>query len=120
VVAAMLMAPAAPASAASLFELNFFLSGPRFDGVLPACNANDALYKIAALFREKEALFWQSNLAIVGYENLRETAFRPWAANSIPRRFCSGVVVVSDGLRHPIHYSIGEDSGWLGETWGVQ
>ena len=32
VVVTGLLAPVAPASAASIFELNFWLSGPRYDG----------------------------------------------------------------------------------------
>src|SRR5436305_913839 len=117
--AAMLVAPVQPAPAASLFELNFYLPGPRFDGVIPPCDASEMLRKMASNFADKETTFWQSNLAILGYEKVRETSFRPWAPHAIPRRFCSAVAIVSDGLRHPIHYTIGEDTGWLGVTWGV-
>jgi hypothetical protein len=119
-VAVTLVMPAAPAAAANLLEQNFYLGGPRYDGVLPPCDATEMLYKIASRFAEKESGFWQSSLTIVGFEKVRETAFRSWAPNSIPRRFCSGVALVSDGLRHPIHYSIAEDSGWLGVAWGVE
>jgi hypothetical protein len=119
-VAVTLVMPAAPAAAANLLEQNFYLGGPRFDGVLPPCDSVAALYKISSRFTEKEAGFWQSSLTIVGFEQVRETAFRSWAPNAIPRRFCSAVALVSDGLRHPIHYSIGEDAGWLGVTWGVE
>jgi len=27
---------------------------------------------------------------------------------------------VSDGLKHPIYYSIGEDTGMIGQTYGVE
>jgi hypothetical protein len=110
--------PAGPAAAANLLELNFWLSGPRFDGVLPPCEA--ALDKITARFAEKEDTFWNSKLTILGFDKVRETAFRSWAVNSIPRRFCSGIALISDGRRHPIHYSIGEDTGIIGATWGVE
>jgi hypothetical protein len=109
-----------PASAANLFELNFFLSGPRYDGVLPPCDSGEALGKISSRFAQKEGTFWNSSLTIQGFEKVRETAFRPWAVDSIPRRFCSAIALVSDGLRHPIHYSIGEDTGIIGATWGVE
>ena len=67
-----------------------------------------------------------SDLQIVQFEKIRETAFRPWAANTIPRRFCSGIVEISDGSKRVIHYSIAEDTGvtavYLGPqinfTWG--
>jgi hypothetical protein len=111
---------AGPAAAANLLELNFWLSGPRYDGVLPPCDASDALGKVSARFSEKEGSFWNSSLTIVGYEKVRETAFRSWAPHTIPRRFCSALALVSDGLKHPIHYSIGENTGMIGGTWGVE
>jgi hypothetical protein len=43
----------------------------------------------------------------------------PWAAQSIPQRFCSGVALINDGVRHPIYYSIGEDTGMIGVDFGV-
>ena len=112
--------PAGEVSAASWLEMNFYLSGPRYDGVLPPCDADAALGRIASRFNEKENNFWNTDLRILGFEKIRETAFRPWAANSIPRRFCSAVVEVSDGRRHAIRYSIAEDTGMIGMTWGVE
>jgi hypothetical protein len=108
------------ASAASWLEMNFFLSGPRYEGVLPPCDYPDALVKISSRFNNKENSFWTTDLKIVTFEKIRETAFRPWAANTIPRRFCSGIVEISDGRKHVIHYSIAEDTGMVGVTWGVE
>jgi hypothetical protein len=113
--------PVQPANAQNpfkLLELNFSLSGPRYDGALPPCEA--ALDTISSRFAQKEGRFWNSNLTIQGYERVRETAYRTWAPNTIPRRFCSALALVSDGLKHPIHYSIGEATGWLGAGWGVE
>ena len=112
--------PAGSGHAASWLELNFYLSGPRYDGVLPPCDHQRALDKIADRFRQKEYKFWNPELAIVAFEDIRETAFRPWAANTIPRRFCSGIVEVSDGRRRTIHYAIAEDTGMIGARWGVE
>src|SRR5256885_3818408 len=89
--------PAGSAGAASWLEMNFYLSGPRYDGVLPPCDAQAALYKIASRFNQKENTFWNTDLAIVSFDRIRETAFRSWAPNTIPRRFCSAVVEVTDG-----------------------
>jgi hypothetical protein len=111
---------AGPASAANLFELNFYLGGPRYDGVLPPCDAPEAFDNIQHRFGQKEGRFWNSDLKIVGFEKVRETAFRPGPPNTIPRRFCSAVALVSDGLKHPIHYSIGENTGMIGAGWGVE
>jgi hypothetical protein len=112
--------PAGSASAASILELNFWLSGPRYDGVLPPCDYPGVVDRISSRFAEKEGRFWNSNLTIQGYERIRETAFRPWAPNTIPRRFCSAMALVSDGLKHPVHYSIAETSGMIGANWGVE
>jgi len=108
----------APAHAASWLEKNFWLSGPNYDGVLPPCEA--ALNKIARRFAQKESRFWNSSLQIVGFEGVRETAFRPWANGTIPRRYCSATAYVSDGRKHRVNYWIGEDTGMIGMTWGVE
>ena len=112
--------PTGSAGAANLLELNFYLSGPRYDGVLPPCDEPSALDKISSRFNEKEAVHWKADLRITAFEAVRETAFRPGPPNSIPRRFCSGVVHISDGTTHAIHYSIGEGTGMIGMTWGVE
>jgi len=109
----------APARAAGWLEKNFYLSGPRYDRALPACDYPGALDRIIANFRTKEFGFWNSGLRIVGVEDIREVDSLPWAAQSIPRRFCSGVAVINDGARHPIYYSIAEDTGMIGMDFGV-
>jgi hypothetical protein len=105
--------------AANFLEKNFWLSGPRYDRDMPACDYGPALDRIIANFHTKEARFWNSQLQIVGVEDIRETAVLPWAAQSIPRRFCSGVALINDGGRHQIYYSIAEDTGMVGMGWGV-
>ena len=87
---------------------------------LPPCDAPAALDTIASRFSQKEDRYWNSVLTIQGYERIRETAFRPWAPNAIPRRFCSALALVSDGLKHPVHYSIAETTGLIGASWGVE
>lgn len=108
----------APARAASLLEKNFYLSGPNYDGVLPPCEAG--LDTVASRFAQKESQFWASDLQILGFERIRQIAFRPWAAGTIPRRFCAAVALVSDGRRHAVYYWIGEDTGIIGANWGVE
>jgi hypothetical protein len=108
---------AAPAGAANWLEMNFWMSGPRYDGVLPSCEA--ALDTIAWRFAQKESQFWNSDLQILGFEKVRQTAFRPWASGTIPRRFCTATATVSDGRKHRVSYWIGEDTGMIGASWGV-
>ena len=109
-----------PASAASWLEKNFWLSGPRYDALVPVCEDPEALWKIQSRFAEKEGKFWQSDLQLVGFERVQEIAFRPWAEQTIPRRFCRALVLVSDGKKRPLYYSIIEDAGMIGMTWGVE
>jgi hypothetical protein len=112
------LATLAPAQAASWLEKNIYLTGPNYDGVLPPCEA--ALGTIASRFAQKEGQFWNSDLQILDFERVRETAYRPWVAGTIPRRFCSAVALVSDGRKHRVSYWIGEDTGMIGMTWGVE
>ncbi len=118
--AVALLAAALPASAAGLLEKNFYLGGPRYDAEMPACQDATALGRIQARFREKEGIFWNSALRIVDFTHVREIAFRPWAVDAIPRRFCTGTVFVNDGSKHRIDYSIIEDGGMIGGSWGVE
>ncbi len=105
--------------AANWFEKNFWLPGPEYFRDMPACDFRPALDRIIGNFLTKETRFWNSELKIVGIENIRETAVLAWAAQSIPRRFCSGTALMNDGVRHPIYYSIGEDTGMIGMDFGV-
>ena len=106
------------APAAGWLEKSFYLIGPRYDGVLPPCEAG--LETITYRFAQKEGRFWNSSLQIVGYERVREIAFRPWAPDTIPRRFCTAVATVTDGRKHTVNYSIGEDTNMIGMFWGVE
>ena len=105
--------------AANWFEKNFWLPGPEYFRDMPACDFRPALDRIIGNFLTKETRFWNSELKIVGIENIRETAVLAWAAQSIPRRFCSGTALMNDGVRHQIYYSIGEDTGMIGMDFGV-
>jgi hypothetical protein len=108
----------APAQAANFFQKQIYMTGPNYDGDVPACEV--ALDEIASRFAHKESRFWNSDLQILGFEKVRQTAFSPWAKNTIPRRFCSAVALVSDGRKHRVDYWIGEDTGMIGATWGVE
>jgi len=107
------------AHAATWLEKNFWLSGPRYDRVVPACEDRAALDRIITNFHTKEFRFWNSGLRIIGIEDIRETAVLPWAAQSIPRRFCAATALINDGARHPLYYAIEEDTGMIGMDWGV-
>ena len=92
-----------PVRAASFLEKNFWLSGPRYDRDIPSCEYAPALDRIIGRFGTKEGRFWNSELRIVGIEDIQETAVLPWAAQSIPRRFCHATALINDGRRHQIY-----------------
>ncbi|CCE02346.1 hypothetical protein [Bradyrhizobium sp. STM 3809] len=108
----------APAHAANPLELNFWLSGPKYEGRVAPCEA--AIPAIVSRFQDKESTFWNSSLTITGVANVREIAFRPWQSDNIPRRFCTGSVMISDGKARTLNYSIIEDGGFAGYDQGVE
>jgi hypothetical protein len=114
--AVLALSPAA--QAANPLELNFGLFGPKYDGRVAECER--ALPTIAAQFQEKEGKFWNSDLVITGFGRIRETAFRPWQSDNIPRRYCSGEAMISDGKMRAVHFSIIEDGGFAGFGQGVE
>jgi hypothetical protein len=118
--AAALFAAASPATAANWLEKQIYMIGPRYDAALPPCDSPSALSIIQRRFATKEGRFWNSDLQIVEFDRVRETAFRPWAEGAIPRRFCSGRALISDGRWRAVHYSIIEDGGMIGWSWGVE
>jgi hypothetical protein len=109
----------AQARAATWLEKNFWMSGPEYTRDIPTCEYHPALDRIITNFRTKEFRFWNSELRIVGFENIEEISTMPWAAQSIPRRFCRGMAVINDNSKHPNFYSIAEDTGMIGMDWGV-
>jgi hypothetical protein len=118
--AALELARPTPAVAANWLELNFWLSGPRYDAEIPSCDSGSVLSDIRNNFGTKERRFWNSDLSIVEVGKIRQIAFRPWAEATVPRRWCSGKVLVSDGKWRPVYYSISEAGGAIGASWGVE
>ena len=118
--AVIAVAASVPAPAASIFEKNGYMIGPRFDSYMPTCDDGLALATIQSRFSSKESSFWNSNLTIVEFDQIKEVAYRPWADATIPRRFCTGRALISDGTWRPIRYHMIEDGGMIGGVWGVQ
>ena len=113
-----LIALAPTAQAANPLEMNFWLSGPRYDGNLPPCEAG--LPSVTHQFAEKEGTYWNSALRITGYARIHEVAFRPWQSDNIPRRYCTGDALLNDGKVRQLHYSIIEDGGLAGFADGIE
>jgi hypothetical protein len=91
-----------------------------WEASIPGCQAPNVLEKISSMFAEKEAKFWNSTLTITQYENIQRIAWRPWGLDTIPRRYCTATAWTSDGVRRKIDYSVREDLGIIGASWGVE
>src|SRR5882757_5744595 len=105
---------AQPARSANIFEKEFWMSGPRYSAKVPLCEERGPLKSIESRFSTKEGKFWNSDLKIIGFEKIQEVSWQPWAPGTIPRRFCSASVLVSDGRWRSMYYSITEDGGMIG------
>jgi hypothetical protein len=91
-----------------------------YTGQLPQCADPQVLDTIRDRFEQRETGYWNSSLIIDRIERIGATAYRPWGRDFIPRRFCHARAVLSNGKRHALRYSIIEDGGIIGYTWGVQ
>ncbi|MBS9478611.1 hypothetical protein [Ancylobacter radicis] len=148
--AGLLAASLSGAQAANFFEKNFWLSGPNYSGNVPACDTPEALRRVQKEFATTESRFWDSKLKIDSIEQVHEVAFRPWGEETIPRRYCRASVVISglegtpsftsdgaygsgaydgkvagkvalkSGHHRTVWYSLIEDGGFLGFSWGVE
>jgi hypothetical protein len=117
-IACALLGLGQPAYAANPLELNFGLFGPSYEGRVAPCES--AMGTITNQFWEKESTFWNSALKITGYSDIHEIAFRPWQSDNIPRRYCAGHVMLSDGQVRGLYYSIIEDGGFASFGQGVE
>src|SRR5207302_567852 len=106
------------ANAANFFEKNFGLFGPRYDGISTPCEG--ALFAVQWQFAEKESMFWNSDLRITAFANIHEIAYRPWQSDTIPRRYCTGTAIISDGTPRTVNFSIIEDGGFASIGNGVE
>ncbi len=118
--AVTLAGTAGQGNSAGWFEKNFYMSGPRYSADVPLCTDSWPLAKIRSTFSTKEGRFWNSDLSIVDFQNVREVAFRPWAPSAIPRRFCRADALISDGAKRPVFFSIVEDGGFASMSFGVE
>ncbi len=91
-----------------------------FTGEVPACATPEALGEIADRFNEREPKFWNSPLQIVGLRDVREVALSPWGPGYIGRRYCRVVADLNIGRPRQVYYSIVENGGFVGKSWGVE
>src|SRR5215475_10972235 len=99
--AAALALPVAPAGASNWFEMNFYMSGPEYQGKLPPCDYRDALVRIASRFNQKENMYWATALRILHSLQIRAPSSRPCRPRRLPRRDSTGTGRSSDRRRYP-------------------
>jgi len=85
----------------------------RWKAVMPACDSPNAFHIVRDRFSQRE-IYWGSNLAILGFERVRETGFRTAGLDFIPRRFCSAKAIMNDQKTRDVYYVVGEDLGITG------
>ncbi len=91
-----------------------------YEASIPPCDHPAVTADIMGDFETRESRFWNSSLRIVQFDRVRQLAWRPWGLDYIPRRFCSGTVLTSDGVKRRVDYSVREDLGTIGITWGTE
>lgn len=87
-------------------------------GNLPGCADPAVLSEVTSRFNSRETTFW-GPLQALSYDRVAQIGFRSWGDDFIPRRFCSGRVLLNDGKFRRVDYSVRENLGLFGLTWNV-
>jgi hypothetical protein len=90
-----------------------------YEGALPNCADPQVFERIQSHFNEREAEFWKSGLVIVGFDAPREIGLRSNGLDYIPRRYCVARVLLNNQSAREVSYSIVEDQGIIGFSFGV-
>lgn len=91
-----------------------------YSGYLPLCEDPATLNQISDGFADREASPLGSGLAILAFDDIRQTGYRTNGWSYIPRRYCTARVVLTDGRRSGVGYEIAEQQGFIGSGYGVQ
>jgi hypothetical protein len=87
---------------------------------MPACEDSGVLSTISGRFAGTQRQFWNSNLAIDGFDRVREIGFRSNGLSYIPRRYCVARAAMTDQKYRTVAYAISTQLGIIGNTWGVE
>ena len=91
-----------------------------FSGDMPACDDGSVLSTITGRFGQTQREFWNSELSISGYNQVREIGFRSNGLAYIPRRFCIARAAMSDSKERTVIYNVVSAFGIIGISWGVE
>jgi hypothetical protein len=87
---------------------------------LAACDDARVLGRIQSKFRHAERHYWASEAEILGFDRIREAAFRPHGLDLIPRRYCQATALMHDRRRLTVRYAVIEEYGIIGIRDDVQ
>jgi hypothetical protein len=87
---------------------------------MPACDDGGVLSTISSRFGQTQREFWDPNLAIQGFDRVREIGFRSDGLSYIPRRYCIARAAMSDQKYRTVAYAVATQLGIIGNTWGVE
>jgi hypothetical protein len=88
--------------------------------LLPRCDDAGVLSTISGRFAQTQRLYWNPQLAIDGFDRVREIGFRANGLSYIPRRYCVARAQMNDLKLRTVVYAVGENAGIIGLTWGVE
>ena len=91
-----------------------------FNGGLPLCDDWVVQQEIAWRFGHREWRFTDSHLGLSEFRSAGETAYRPYGKDLVPRRYCVGRALFSDGVEREVKYNLFENGGFLGIGRGVE
>jgi hypothetical protein len=91
-----------------------------FYGNMPACDDGGVLSTISGRFADTQREFWNPQLAISGFDRVREIGFRSNGLSYIPRRFCIARAAMSDSKERTVIYNVVTAFGIIGMSWGVE
>ena len=87
---------------------------------MPGCDNSGVLSTVSGRFGQTQQKFWNSQLAIGGFDRVREIGFRANGLAYIPRRYCIARAAMSDSKERTVIYNVVSAFGIIGMTWGVE
>lgn len=81
---------------------------------IPTCDDPMVLGKIMSRFSTREWRYWDSGLAIAGFDRVAEVGYRTNGLDYYPRRYCVARAIFEGGATRKVTYAVASDLGWLG------
>ncbi len=91
-----------------------------YSGNLPACEDTWALQVITSAFNYSRYWYSLQRLQLDHFEAVKEIGFRTNGPEFIPRRYCVGRAIFSDGRQREVKYNLIERGGFVGLGDGVE